>query len=309
VNLRSGTVHLKQVLEDALEAVAPTIAALKHGLRVEIPDEELRLFGDATRLSQVFQNLLDNAAKYTPEGGIITLRAIRRGGQVDVSVLDNGIGIPPEVQARVFDMFTRVHPSDHIKSSGLGIGLALARQLVRLHEGALEVRSAGPGQGSEFIVTLPLSETDIEMPEEKPAAGSNPAHQRVLIVDDNRDAAESLAMILSLSGTTVEVALSGAQALEKVRSFAPDIVLMDIGMPGMDGYEVARRLRADVATRDLVLVALTGWGQAEDRERAIKVGFDEHLTKPVDPEALSLVLSLRREPSGTFQRERAFTGQ
>jgi PAS domain S-box-containing protein len=309
VNLRSANVPLKQVLEDAMEAVAATISARRHQLRVEVPDEDLPLYGDATRLSQVFQNLLDNAAKYTPDGGLITLRAVRHGDQVAVSVLDNGIGIPPEVQARIFDMFTRVHPSDRIKSSGLGIGLALARQLVHLHEGRLEVRSAGPGQGSEFIVTLPVNAASA-----KPAleAVSNAAvaapHQRVLVVDDNRDAAESLAMILSISGSQVDVALSGAQALEKVRSFAPDIVLMDIGMPGMDGYEVAKRLREDKATRDLVLVALTGWGQAEDRERAMKVGFDEHLTKPVDPAALDLVLTLRREP-GTFSRESAFTPQ
>jgi PAS domain S-box-containing protein len=310
VNLRSEAIHLQQVLEDALEAVAPAIAARQHQLHVQLPDEPLPLFGDATRLSQVFQNLLDNAVKYTPRGGRLTLRAARRAERVEISVLDDGIGIAPELQTRVFDMFTRVHPSDPIKSSGLGIGLALARQLVHLHEGSLEVRSAGAGQGSEFIVILPLSQKRVSMssPIETDTATPTTTHQRVLVVDDNRDAAESLAMILEMSGAQVAVALDGPQALEKVRSFAPDIVLMDIGMPGMDGYEVARRLRADAATRELLLVALTGWGQAEDRERAMQVGFDQHLTKPVDPEALSDVLTLRRETAGTFAREKAFTG-
>jgi CheY-like chemotaxis protein len=288
-----------------------SLTSQKHQLRVEIPDEDFQLFGDATRLSQVFQNLLDNAAKYTPDGGIVSLRAVRDGGHVAVSVLDNGIGIPSEVQARVFDMFTRVHPSDRIKSSGLGIGLALARQLVLLHDGRLEVRSAGAGQGSEFVVTLPLREasTSPMAPVDAAADLQQPSHRRVLVVDDNRDAAESLAMILDISGTQVAVALSGQEALEKVRSFAPDIVLMDIGMPGMDGYEVARRLRADEATRELLLVALTGWGQVEDRERAAEMGFDEHLTKPVDPAALDQVLALRRDVAGTFEPGRAFTGQ
>jgi CheY-like chemotaxis protein len=238
------------------------------------------------------------------------LRAARREDRVEVSLVDNGIGIAPELQMRVFDMFTRVHPRDPIKSSGLGIGLALARQLVHLHEGSLEVRSAGPGQGSEFIVTLPLSQKSVPMPSpmKTDTTTASTPNQRVLVVDDNRDAAESLAMILEMSGAQVAVALDGPQALDKVRSFAPDIVLMDIGMPGMDGYEVARRLRADAATRELLLVALTGWGQAEDRERAMQVGFDQHLTKPVDPEALTEVLALRRESAGTLARGIAFTG-
>jgi CheY-like chemotaxis protein/two-component sensor histidine kinase len=306
VNLKNERLQLGVVLQDALDAVAPVAAARHHRLVVDIPEQDLPLLGDATRLSQVFQNLLDNAVKYTPEGGEISLVVTRGAGEVAVAVRDNGIGIAADVQARIFDLFTRVHPSDRIKSSGLGIGLALARQLVNLHDGRVEVRSAGVGQGSEFIVTLPLraveAEADSAREIEAPVAESAAGSQRVLVVDDNRDAAESLAMILEMSGSTVAVALSGAQALAQVRSFQPDIVLTDIGMPGMDGYEVAKRIRADPSSRDVLLVALTGWGQAEDKERAISAGFDEHLTKPVDPAELDKVLSLRRAVPGEGSR-------
>jgi len=295
VNLRSSRVSLQSVLADALEVVAPAAQAREHKLRIEVPQEDLPLLGDSTRLSQVFQNLLDNAVKYTPEHGDITLRAVRRGAEVEVTVSDNGIGIPVEVQSRIFDLFTRVHPSDRIKSSGLGIGLALARQLVKLHHGRIDVRSAGAGSGSEFIVTLPLIAEEIVANVDTVRAAAAPSRgaTRVLVVDDNRDAAESLGMILSLSGHEVSTAYSGAAALERVRDFRPDVVLMDIGMPGMDGYEVARRLRADPAVRDMVLVALTGWGQSKDKDRALAVGFDRHFTKPVDPLELDSLLGQR----------------
>jgi PAS domain S-box-containing protein len=292
VNLRRARMELGPLLRDAVEAIAPAAAARRHRLRAAIPDDAIHVDGDTTRLTQIFQNLLDNAVKYTPEGGELTLRVVPRAKQVEVIVADNGIGIPPEVQARIFDLFTRVHPSDRIKSSGLGIGLALARQLVRLHDGHLEVRSAGAGSGSEFVVTLPLCEhTPSAVPEAATAdAPTSTRARRVLVVDDNRDAAESLAMILSMDGSDVAVAFSGPQALERIPYFRPTVVLLDIGMPGMDGYEVAQRIRAEPAHRELVLVALTGWGQAEDKERAMNVGFDHHLTKPVDPAELEGVL-------------------
>jgi CheY-like chemotaxis protein len=304
VNLRADHVSLKHVLEDALEAVTGSLRARGHRFLAELPDEDIPLDGDATRLSQVFQNLLDNAAKYTPEGGEIRLRALRDGNRAVVSVRDNGIGVPSGMQSRIFDMFTRAHPSDRIKSSGLGIGLALARQLVRLHEGHIEVRSEGNGRGSEFVVTLPVSQSKpMEGPvTERVSTAAKQAKQRILVVDDNRDAAESLAMILGMSGSDVDVALGGPQALEKIATFAPDIVFMDIGMPGMDGYEVAERIRAVPSCDQLVLVALTGWGQAEDRERAMKAGFDQHLTKPVDPADLDQVLRMRRDPSAREHR-------
>jgi PAS domain S-box-containing protein len=293
VNLRRTRMDLSAVLRDAVDFIKPPAAARRHKLVADIPDRELHVDGDATRLTQIFQNLLDNAVKYTPESGEITLRVVPRDEEVEVIVADNGIGIPPEYQTRVFDLFTRVHPSDRIKSSGLGIGLALARQLVKLHEGQLDVRSPGPGKGSEFIVTLPLRDR-APAAEPEPDGEKAPSSQRarrVLVVDDNRDAAESLAMILSIGGAEVAVALSGPQALQQIPYFRPTAVLMDIGMPGMDGYEVAQRIRAEPAHRDLLLVALTGWGQAEDKERAMSVGFDHHLTKPVDPAELETVLA------------------
>ena len=295
VNLRTEHMQLKQVLEDALEVVGPTVESHKHLIEVDITDEDMPVNGDATRLSQVFQNLLDNAAKYTEDGGRIALRALRRGDEALVSVRDNGIGIAAEVQTRIFDLFTRVHPSDPIKSSGLGIGLALARQLVKLHGGRLDVHSSGANLGSEFVVVLPLAQESASIAEATtqsavPVSREGGAAKRVLVVDDNRDAAESLAMTLGMSGSEVAVAFGGEQALEKMRALKPEITLMDIGMPGMDGYEVVRRVRADPELSGLRLIALTGWGQAEDKERAIKEGFDDHLTKPVDPAELESLL-------------------
>jgi CheY-like chemotaxis protein len=220
-----------------------------------------------------------------------------RGDQIVVSVRDTGIGITPEAQPRVFELFTRVHPSDRIKTSGLGIGLSLAKKLIELHMGNIEVRSDGPGLGSEFIVTLPALRAgqspapmlDVVVPLVKPDAS-----QRVLVVDDNRDAAESLGMLLEMEHCKVSVAFDGLQALEALETFRPDIALLDIGMPGMDGYELARRIRATARGRKVVLVALTGWSQADDKKRASDAGFDEHLTKPVDPAVLSLVLQRGR---------------
>jgi len=292
VNLRNERVALRRVIEDAVEAAAPAIEAGNHRLVVDVPAAALHLEGDGTRLSQVFQNLLDNAAKYTPPGGTITLRAENRGDRIVVSVRDTGIGISPEAKARVFELFTRVHPNDRIKTSGLGIGLSLARKLIELHMGDIEVRSEGAGMGSEFIVTLPLA---VAAPVPKLDAGSSriatDTRRRVMVVDDNRDAAESLGMLLEMENCTVSVAFDGLQALAVVDEFRPDIVLLDIGMPGMDGYELARRMRASTRGSELVLVALTGWGQADDKKRAMDAGFNEHLTKPVDPDLLARVIT------------------
>jgi len=297
VNLRNERVSLRRVLDDALEAAQPAIEAGNHRLQIDIPGAALQLEGDATRLSQVFQNLLDNAAKYTPSGGTITLHARQVGDQIQVSVRDTGIGIASEMHPRVFELFTRVHPDDRIKTSGLGIGLALARKLIELHLGKIEVRSDGPGKGSEFIVTLPslIAAPAAVTAADVPGSRAKPENtQRVLVVDDNCDAAESLGMLLELENCRVSVAYDGVRALELLDSFKPDIALLDIGMPGMDGYELARRIRATQFGRSLVLVALTGWGQADDKKRAADAGFDEHLTKPVDPDMLSRVIHLRR---------------
>ena len=298
VTLRQETVDLHDVFRDALDAIAPLVAKKGHRLDVNIPAGKLLVRGDATRLSQVLQNLLDNAIKYTPDGGEISVNATRTRDQARITVRDNGIGIAPEMHTRIFELFTRVHPDERVKSSGLGIGLALARQLIKLHAGSIEVTSAGPDTGSEFVVSLPLlPQAEATAPALDPAINDAPAgHKRVLVVDDNRDAAESLAMIIEMSGCEVALAYDGLQALQIIATFKPQLAFMDIGMPGMDGYEVAQRVRAMPSGSDIALVALTGWGQAEDKKRAHAAGFDEHLTKPVDPDTLDSVLSLRRRP-------------
>jgi PAS domain S-box-containing protein len=295
VNLRNERVSLRRILDDALEAVQPAIDAGNHRLQVDIPGAALQIEGDGTRLSQVFQNLLDNAAKYTPPGGIITVRAGLVDEQIQVSVRDNGVGIAPDLHPRVFELFTRVNSGDRIKTSGLGIGLSLAKKLVELHLGSIEVRSEGPGTGSEFIVTLPAVAAAQGPRPIVDSAGVRPApvaQRRVLVVDDNRDAAESLGMLLEMENCTVAIAYGGIEALEALEVFKPDIALLDIGMPGMDGYELARRMRATARGREVVLIALTGWGQADDKKRAMEAGFDEHLTKPVDPDLLARVIDM-----------------
>jgi PAS domain S-box-containing protein len=296
VTLRHERVSLRTILTEALETAAPLIESQRHALVVQLPAEALQIDGDPTRLSQVFQNLLNNAAKYTPAGGQITLRAERQQNEAKISVRDTGLGIAKESQSRVFDLFSRVHPEDLVKTRGLGIGLALAKQLIELHGGRIEVQSAGTGTGSEFTVylpTLPAATTSHNTSTVEPDS-NNVLQRRVLIVDDNQDAGESLGMLLSMQGCSVKVALDGLEALADLESFEPEVVLLDIGMPGMDGYEVARRMRARPLGRAAVLVALTGWGQPEDKRRSAEAGFDDHLTKPVDPGVLSTVLSMQR---------------
>ena len=294
VTLRHEKVSLAAVLTDALEAVRPTIEAAEHRLTVSLPSDALFVEGDPTRLSQVFQNLLNNAAKYTPNGGEIELRAERRGQEAVVSVRDTGIGIPPQMQQRVFELFARFQPGDSLNTSGLGIGLALAKQMVELHGGSISVYSEGSGKGSEFTVRLPILSTQDARLGPVATSAETPngsVARRVLVVDDNRDAAVSLAALLELCGCSVRTAFSGREALEVADEFHPELVLLDIGMPELDGYETARRLRKGPGGDALVLVAVTGWGQEEDKERARQAGFDRHLTKPVDPEMLQKLLA------------------
>ncbi|MET0281528.1 MAG: ATP-binding protein [Steroidobacteraceae bacterium] len=292
VTLRSQPTSLRRVLEDALEVSGPSIQSRNHQLVLELPPPDLQVVGDSTRLSQVFQNLLDNAAKYTPAGGRISLGARQTGEHVTVTIRDSGIGIEPEFQPRIFNLFTRVD-SDAIKTTGLGIGLALAKQFVGLHGGSIAVTSAGRELGSEFAVTLPLPPQTAAPGGQH--AGAMAAEQelihRVLVVDDNQDAATSLGMLLEMYGCTVAVAFDGAKAIAAAATFKPDIALLDIGMPGMDGHEVARRLRADPGTSAIRLVALTGWGQDKDKQLSAEAGFDLHLTKPVEPDAIIALLN------------------
>ena len=297
VSLRYERTRLRDILTDAIDTAHPGIEAGNHELVVQLPPETLLVDGDMTRLSQVFQNLLNNAAKYTPRGGHITLRAERTGSQAKVSVLDTGIGIAKEAQVRVFDLFTRIHSGDPIESSGLGIGLALAKQLVELHNGHIEVRSDGEGCGSEFLVYLPIVTTADSLPPTATEPHYTSVHgsrKHVLIVDDNRDSARSLALLLEISGYAVDVTFDGPEALAVFEKSFPEIVLLDIGMPRMDGYEVARRIRTMARGPETLLIALTGWGQAEDKRRAQAAGFDHHLTKPVDLTLLENLMSAKQ---------------
>jgi len=285
IELDMGAIDLRQVLRDALELSRPLLDAAHHQIALRLPEGPLPLQGDSVRLTQVFSNLLNNAAKYTPTGGHVVLSAQAQDGQAVVNVQDDGIGIAPELLDTVFDMFVQASGASKAAQGGLGIGLTLARSLVELHGGRIVAHSAGLGQGSAFTVRLPLQAAlAAQTPADMPAATA--AALTALVVDDNRDAADSLAEFLQAVGMATGVAYSGAQALELLPRLRPDLAILDIGMPGMDGYELARRLRQHPAGQGTLLVALTGWGQQRDREATAEAGFDHHLVKPLDPEQL-----------------------
>ncbi len=302
IDLRREPIDLATVVARAVETAQPALDAEGHELTVSLPAEPLRLDGDLVRLAQVVSNLLHNAAKYTERGGKIALAAERRGDEAVLRVRDNGIGVSPELLPRIFDMFVQAERRTRDARGGLGIGLTLVRRLVEMHGGSIEARSDGPGTGSEFVVRLPLlpgAATGDRPP--VPAAGppaGKPAPRRVLVADDNPDAADSLAMMLRLQGHDVRVAYGGRAALEQARSEAPDVALLDLGMPVLDGYELAKQFREDPCLRQVLLVAVTGWGQTEDRRRTQEAGFHHHLVKPVEAEALEKVLAdLRPNPA------------
>jgi CheY-like chemotaxis protein/two-component sensor histidine kinase len=287
VELRKTDVLVRDVVQRAIEMTLPAIEAKRHALHVDVADEDLVVRADATRLAQVVGNLLANAAKYTPQGGSVTLRLRRCGGQVQIEVADTGIGIPPEALPRIFDMFTQVGRHPEQESGGLGIGLHLVRQMTELHGGKVSARSPGAGRGSTFAVALPLVAGGAAGHTAADAAPRPaPAGRRILVADDNADAAALLADLLGQHGHTVAVAGNGHAALEAAARMQPDLALLDIGMPGLNGHEVARRLRADPATQATRLVALSGWGTEGDRIRSLDAGFDVHLTKPVELQAL-----------------------
>ncbi len=291
--LKKAPTPLQAVVDLALETSRPVIDGAGHSLRVELPEAPVLVDVDATRMSQVLSNVLNNAAKYTPRGGRIELRAqLVPQGRLRVEVADNGVGIPPDMTERVFDLFTQVGVSLPHSQGGLGIGLSLARRLVELHGGTIHATSTGVGQGSTFVIELPLQARAAEPPAQH-AAGRPAAKatvRRVLVVDDNADAAETLRLLLELEGHAVQVVHTGADALSAMRRNPPEVVFLDIGLPDMDGYEVAARVRAQPALRSLRLVALTGWGAERDQRRARAAGFDLHLTKPVGPDDLAPAL-------------------
>jgi len=281
--MRRAPVTLGAAIELALETSRPHIDAAHQHLTLRLEAGEAWLDADRTRLAQVFSNLLNNSAKYTPRGGAIALATRREGGEIEVTIEDTGRGFPPEVADKIFDAFTQWQAEGHA-SAGLGIGLALVRGIVELHGGRVEAWSAGPGKGSRFTVRLPAAEAAHAGGGAHAPAISSGAGLRVLIADDNRDAADSLARILSAYGHEVRVAYDGRAALEECARFEPHAAVLDVGMPEADGYEVARELRARKARPQLI--ALTGWGQESDRNRALAAGFDHHLTKPADPQSV-----------------------
>jgi signal transduction histidine kinase/DNA-binding response OmpR family regulator len=289
IELRRDRVDLREAVARAVEAARPQIEVRRHDLSFSVPAEPVMLEADVARLEQIFANLLNNAAKYTEPGGRITLEAGRDGGVAVVRVRDTGIGIDPGLLPHVFDMFTQADRALDRSQGGLGIGLTLVRRLVELHGGTVAAQSEGEGRGSEFIVRLPVTVAEEPCRGDVRRQGGNvPAERkRVLIVDDNADGARMLARLLRAGGHEVEVAYDGPSALDLILASPPDIVLLDIGLPGMDGYEVARRIRLRDELDRTLLVALTGYGQAEDRARALEVGFDEHLVKPVSPDDLA----------------------
>jgi len=291
LELKRQHVTLNSVIDMAVEAARPLLDSKNHQFTVTLPSEVVTLDADPMRLSQVVSNLLTNAAKYTDAGGHIGLSGRMEAGFLHLSIKDDGIGIPIEALTGIFEMFAQVEATAARSEGGLGIGLALVHGLTALHGGTVEAHSKGPGHGSEFVLKLPV----VAAQAFATANGGLPVHapvgRRVLVADDNHDAADSLAMILEMSGHEVRVVHDGRSALSVAHSFQPDVVLLDIGMPQLSGYEVARALRKQPWGNRLTLIALTGWGQDGDRQQAVDAGFDRHLTKPVDLDALDRLLS------------------
>ena len=297
VLLRLERIAVSKVLEAAIESAKPAIEARRHALVVKLPEQPLWMYVDPARLGQVIGNLLNNSAKYSLEGGTITLSAYGDGKEVVIQVSDQGLGIPADMLHHVFDMFAQVNHTMDRSQGGLGIGLALVQRLVQMHGGTVTAESAGEGLGSTFSVRLPLAVAVAVSPPGRPDTGdiksvAQPSKCcRVLVVDDNADAADLMAMMLSLSGHETCTAYAGAEALRVANIFRPHVIFLDIGLPDMNGYEVARQLRASPLLNATLLVAVTGWGGEEDRRRSKAAGFDLHLTKPVDPAAIDTIMA------------------
>jgi signal transduction histidine kinase/ActR/RegA family two-component response regulator len=292
IDLRRERIELGPIVGQAVEAARALYKSMNHELTVILPPQPIHLNGDPTRLAQVVGNLLNNACKFTDEGGHIRLTVEREGREAVIRVRDSGIGIAPEHLPHLFEMFTQVDTSLERSRDGLGIGLTLVKTLVEMHDGTVAAQSDGPGRGSEFVVRLPIS-VETTRPasravvrEPAPASG-----RRILIVDDNEDGADSLAMLLQLGGHETYIAHDGIEAVGAAERLRPDAVLLDIGLPKLNGYEVCRRIREQPWGKDLVLMAVTGWGQEEDRHRSRAAGFNTHIVKPVDPEAVMKLLA------------------
>jgi PAS domain S-box-containing protein len=290
--LQRDRLELFNVVGQALETSRPLIESKRHQLTVSLPEEPLQIDGDGARLAQVIANLLNNAAKYTEHGGHLALRAARHGDSVRIAVSDDGMGIAAEDLEGVFDLFTQAQRSIDRAQGGLGVGLTLVRKLVEMHGGSVSARSGGAGKGSEFVLTLPLARplsTSAHGHCPRATAPSGPG-RRVLVVDDNVDSAETVAMLLEIDGHVTRLAHDGPAALQTAREFVPDLVLLDLGLPGMNGYEVARRLREEPSLERVRLIAVTGYGREDDRRRSLDAGFEHHLTKPVEYDELGALV-------------------
>lgn len=294
LELRRSEVELSSVIQQAVEVARPLIDASRQELTIELPDEPIYLHADRARLAQVFGNLLNNSSKYTRPHGRISLRAQRvdhENSGLVVTVTDNGAGIPPDKLETIFDMFMQVDRSTERSQGGLGIGLTLVKRLAEMHGGTIEARSAGEGKGSEFVVRLPI----LEKPAQAVGNASNESteskpQRRILIVDDNKDSADSLAMLLEITGNETYMAHDGVEAVEAVEKYRPEVILLDIGLPKLDGHEVCRRVREQPWGKDITVIALTGWGQEDDRRKSEEAGFNGHLVKPVDYDQLLKML-------------------
>ncbi len=301
IQLRKEPVTLSTIVNRSIETVRPLLLAKGHELRVALPEEKVVIWADPLRLEQVLNNLLSNAIKYTDKGGLIQLEATADPAEIVLRVRDNGIGIAREMVDDIFGLFTQVDHSLARSQGGLGIGLTLARNLVRIHDGTLTAHSDGLGKGSEFVMTLPRPAEGVIEGAPPPPPTFEPAGQprRILVVDDNVSSADSLGLIIRLWGHECRVTHSGPEAIEEFDVFHPDVVLLDIGLPGMDGYQVARTLRSRTDWPGLILVAMTGYGRDEDRRRSREAGFDEHLVKPLDLDGLEHLLARLGEPRGS----------
>lgn len=298
LELKPGRFELRGAIEAAVDSSMPAFNRGDHALQVDLPDEAIYLVGDQTRVAQVLSNLLNNASKYTPQGGRIVLRVRKQGGELVITVRDDGVGIPPDRLEEVFEMFAQIEQPNDRSQGGLGIGLALVRRLVEMHGGSVVASSEGPGKGSTFTVRLPAEESGAEADasSEKAPLSVITGRRRVLVVDDNEDARELLAVMLEQAGYETSTAQDGPSALETAAANSPNIVILDIGLPGMSGYEVAASLRRIPTLSKTAIIALSGWGSPEDKRRALDAGFDVHLTKPVFAEELGRALQSLEHP-------------
>ena len=297
IHLQREVIELKSVIERAVEASRPAIDASQHQLQVSLPETSIPISGDLIRLTQVLTNLLNNAAKYTDVGGQIWVTGSRDGDSAVIRVRDSGIGIPPALLEPVFELFTQVDRTLDRSHGGLGIGLTLVKRLVEMHDGVVRAHSEGLGHGSEFVVELPIvaAMPAAEVTRNAPIDDQLSSNSlRILVVDDNQDSAQTLSMMLKLMGHQTATAFDGLMAVEIAAGYGPHLILLDIGLPKMNGYEVCRRIRQQPGGCEIFIVALTGWGQDEDRLRSEQAGFDLHLVKPVSVPALSELLAQQK---------------